>query len=185
LFFGQDLWHSYLAFGRMKTIQILAGFVLLFTFSNTNAQQAASDSGARYIKVPAGYLMVLRQGDDIFKELEKIAQREKIPAASLSGMGFVGSVTFGFFNRQTKQYEPKSFTDMELASMSGSIAWQDQKPSLHIHGLGTGRDFQAVGGHMLGAVVGTGTLEITIVLHDKELKRVKDEQLGANVLKLN
>jgi predicted DNA-binding protein with PD1-like motif len=137
----------------------------------------------KYVKVPAGYLMVLRQGDDVFSELEKLAMNEKIPSANLSGMGFV-NVKFGFFNFETKEYEPKEFKDVELASMSGSIAWKEGKPSLHCHGTVTGKDFTAHGGHMLGATVGTGSVEIIITVHDKQLERITEQPLGANVLNL-
>lgn len=148
------------------------------------AQQQDSANHVRYIKVPAGYLMVLRQGDDVLAHLEHLAQKEKIPSANYVGMGFV-NVTFGFFNFKTKEYEPKEFKDVELASMTGSIAWQDGKVSLHTHGLVTGKDFKAFGGHMLAAAVGTGSVEIMVTLHDKSLQRVKEEPLGANVLNLD
>jgi predicted DNA-binding protein with PD1-like motif len=69
--------------------------------------------------------------------------------------------------------------------MTGSVAWQDGKASLHIHGVVTGKDFKAHGGHLLKATVGTGSLEIMFTLHDKQLKRIKEEPLGANVLQLS
>lgn len=98
-------------------------------------------------------------------------------------MGFVNT-RFGFFNFDTKEYEPKDFKDVELASFTGSMAWQNGKPSLHSHGVVTGRDFKAYGGHMLAATVSTGSVEITVIVHDKKLERKKDEALGANVLEL-
>jgi predicted DNA-binding protein with PD1-like motif len=163
----------------MQLLNIL--FLLLFfsvVKTSSNAQEAL-----KYVKVQAGYLMVLKQGDDVFAELEKLAQNEKIPSANLSGMGFVNA-KFGFFNFKTKDYEPKEFRDVELASMSGSIAWQNGKPSLHCHGTVTGKDFAAHGGHMLGATVGTGSVEIMITVHDKQLERVTEQPPGANVLQL-
>lgn len=39
--------------------------------------------------MPAGYLMVLRQGDDILKEIEQLAINENIQSANFTGMGFV------------------------------------------------------------------------------------------------
>ena len=98
-------------------------------------------------------------------------------------MGFVDA-KFGFFNFETKQYEPKEFKGVELASMSGTIAWQDGKVSLHTHGVVTDKDFNAHGGHMLEATVGTGSVEILVTLHDKSLQRIMEQPLGANVLKL-
>ncbi|MCF0052588.1 DNA-binding protein [Dyadobacter sp. LJ53] len=77
-----------------------------------------------------------------------------------------------------------SGTITELASMSGSIAWKEGKPSLHCHGTVTGKDFTAHGGHMLGATVGTGSVEIIITVHGKRLERVTEQPPGANVLNL-
>lgn len=92
--------------------------LLLFSifFNTTRAQQNLSDTARRYIKTPTGYFMVLRQDDDVLKQLEDFATQENIPAASFTGMGFV-NVKFGFFNFKTKEYEPKEFKDVELASM--------------------------------------------------------------------
>ncbi|RAJ95749.1 hypothetical protein LX87_03497 [Larkinella arboricola] len=147
------------------------------------AQNVTRTAIKRYINVPAGYLMVLRQGDDVFAHLEELARKEKIPSATFTGMGFVNA-KFGYFNRETKQYDPREFEDVELASLSGSIAWQDQKPSLHVHGVVTDKNFQAFGGHLLAATVGTGSVEIMVTVHDKPLKRVMEQPLGANILNL-
>jgi predicted DNA-binding protein with PD1-like motif len=161
-------------------------FYLAAMFALLNVSLSASgqsDTTKRYIKVPSGYLMVLRQGDHVFSEIEKMATAENIPAATFTGMGFVNA-RFGFFNFKTKEYAPKDFKDMEMASMTGSVAWQDGKASLHIHGVVTGKDFKAYGGHLLSASVSTGSLEIMFTLHDKPLQRIKEEPLGANVLQL-
>ncbi len=83
----------------MKTAYIL--LLNLFLMTTATAQDTT-----RYIKTSTGYLMVLRQGDDIFKQLESFAEREKIPSASFTGFGFV-NVTFGYFNRNTKNMSPK------------------------------------------------------------------------------
>lgn len=135
----------------------------------------------RYTKVPTGYLMVLRQGDDIIKEIENLAEQENIPSANFTGMGFV-NMTFGFYDFKAKKFDPKEFKDMELAGMHGTIAWQNGKPSIHAHGTVTGKDFVAYGGHILSGTVGTGSLEIMVTVHDRQLERVKEKELGANVL---
>ncbi|HMI02186.1 MAG TPA: hypothetical protein VK541_06875 [Pedobacter sp.] len=48
----------------------------------------------------------------------------------------------------------------------------------------TSSSFKAFGGHLLSATVGTGSLEITVIVHDKKLQRKMEEPLGANVLQL-
>jgi len=147
---------------------------LLLAFAFASAQK-------QYVKVPEGYLMVLEQGDDILKKLEEFTVAEKIASANFTGMGFV-NMKFGFFNYDTKEYEPKQFNDVELASMQGTIAWQKGKVSIHAHGVVTDRTFQAYGGHILDGKVGKGTLEIMIFVHDKKFERIKDEKRGYNIL---
>lgn len=145
---------------------------------------AQTDNKRRYTKVPSGYLMILRQGDDILKELEKFAIAENIPSANFTGMGFVNA-QFGFFDAATKKYIPKDFNNVEMASMHGTIAWQNGKVSIHTHGVVGDSNFNAYAGHILSGSVSTGSLEVMITPHDKKLERKMDEQLGANVLDID
>jgi predicted DNA-binding protein with PD1-like motif len=46
----------------------------------------------------------------------------------------------------------------------------------------TDASFKAFGGHLLSATVGTGSLEITVIVHDKRLECRMEEPMGANVL---
>jgi len=167
----------------MKTNKFWIGLILIATLvtEKANAQKTQPEI-PRYSKVSSGYLMVLRQGDNIFEEIEALAQKENVPSANFTGMGFV-NMTFGFYDFKKKEYDPKQeFKDMELASMQGSIAWQKGKVSIHAHGTVTGKDFKAYGGHILSGSVSTGSLEIMVIVHDKKFERVKEEKLGANVL---
>lgn len=163
----------------MKKFLLL--FLLLIIGSQTVSAQKTQPDIARYTKVPVGYLMVLRQGDDILKEIEELAKKENIPSANFTGMGFV-NMTFGFFDFKTKKFNPKEFKDMELTGMHGTIAWQKGNVSIHAHGTVAGKDFKAYGGHILSGTVGTGSLEILVTVHDKKLERIMEKQLGANVL---
>jgi uncharacterized protein len=152
-------------------------------FAQQNSSQPAKDSMPLYQKTPTGYLMVLREGADVLQSLEQLAIAENIPSAGFTGMGFVHA-EFGFFNFDTKEYDPKSFRNVELASLTGSIAWQNGKPSLHTHGVITGKDFAAFGGHVLKLSVSTGSVELHITRYDKRLTRKEETPPGANVLQL-
>ncbi|MFC6491408.1 PPC domain-containing DNA-binding protein [Ancylobacter dichloromethanicus] len=66
--------------------------------------------------------MVLREGDDVFARLDELVGHEAIPAAVICGFGFVRKATFGFFDFQTKQYRPKTITDLDLTNLTGSLA---------------------------------------------------------------
>jgi predicted DNA-binding protein with PD1-like motif len=158
----------------MKTM--LSLILLLLSFSSLSDDR-------RFIKTPTGYLLVLKQGDQVLDRLEHLMTSEKIPSATLSGIGFV-NIEFGFYDFQKKIYLPKSFEKVELASLNGSLAWKEGKPSVHAHGVVTGKDFLAHGGHILKAQVSTGSVEITVTVHEKKLERATDPSIGANVLGL-
>jgi predicted DNA-binding protein with PD1-like motif len=145
--------------------------------------QNQSEPGRKYVRSGDRYLMVLREGDDAFAHLRKLAIQEKIRGATFDGFGF-GHAKFGYFDQQKKSYDEREVRDVELASLRGSIGWQDGAPSLHAHAVATDRGFAAHGGHLLGLQVGKGSLELEITLHDLQLYRVRDEALGANVLEL-
>ena len=166
-----------------KTHLYLAILLSILVSVNASAQKN-KDQIKRYTKVPHGYLMVLLQGDDILPQIETFAKAENIPSANFTGMGFV-NMTFGFFDFNTKKFIPKEFKDVELASMNGTIAWQKGKVSIHAHGVVTDKNFNAFGGHILEGTVGTGSLEIMIIVHDKPFERKFEENLGANVLCLD
>jgi predicted DNA-binding protein with PD1-like motif len=143
-----------------------------------------NSSRKRYIKTKAGFLMVLRHRDDVLGRLSELAEAEQLASASFVGMGFVHRATFGFYDFGKKAFDPKTFYDTELASMTGTIAWQNGKPSIHAHGVVSDASFAAVGGHVLELEVGTGSLEITITAHDQKLEREIDPGIQANILGL-
>lgn len=149
------------------------------------AADSASAPHAKYIKTPTGYLMVLRHGDNVLQNLEQMAQAENIPSASFVGIGFMSEATFGFYDFARKRFNPKTFTNVEMANMTGSIAWKEGKPSIHAHGIVTDGSFIGAGGHLLGLTVGTGSCEITVILHPQRLERFVDPAIGANVLGLH
>jgi predicted DNA-binding protein with PD1-like motif len=170
---------------EMKIILIYSVYFFLGMFAGSEIKsQDKVASFSRYTKTSAGYLMVLRQGDNVFAELEAMAVKENISFANFTGIGFFGKVQFGYFNKTTKKYELREFADVEAVSVTGSIAWENNKPSLHMHCVVGDKDMNAFGGHILSGVVGTGSLEVYIVINDKKLERKEDISIGAKVLEI-
>src|SRR5262245_2478377 len=138
----------------------------------------------KYIRTRVGYLMVLRHQDDVLAALSDLTEREAVSSARFVGMGVSGCVTFCFYSFERKVYDPKTYLNVELARMTRTIAWQHSKPSLHAHGVVTGADFIAHGGHILRLEVGTGSMEITVTLHEQRLEREIEPTIRANILTL-
>lgn len=163
----------------------LKNLILLVTIITMNTIFAQQKDPCRYIKTPSGYLMVLRQGDDVLAHIENLAKAENTPSASFTGIGFASEVTFGFYDFKAKKFNPKTFKKVEMGSLTGSIAWNEKGPSIHLHGIATDEKFNAFGGHILSLHVGTGSMEIYITVNDKKLERKVEQPLNANVLQLN
>lgn len=155
--------------------------------SNSNAAREAAREAQleapRHVRTDTGYLMVLRQGDDVFARLISLTQELSIPSASLVGLGF-GHATFGFWDAQRRAFNPRRFENVEIGSLVGSLAWKDGKPLPHLHAVACDSSFSAYGGHLLALEVGTGSMELTITVHSQRLQRQTDERTGANVLDL-
>jgi predicted DNA-binding protein with PD1-like motif len=143
-----------------------------------------SNSTAKAVPTPTGWLMVLTEGDDLFAELVALAHHRNIPSASFTGFGFAGKVTFGFFDFDKREYTPASYENREMTGINGSLAWKDGKPSVHAHGVGCGSDFGVRGGHLLALTVGRGSLEVTMTVHETRLERREEPSIGANILRL-
>lgn len=166
-------------------MKVLKTIILLFTVLITNTFSAQQKDNCRYIKTPTGYLMVLRQGDDVISNIENLAKTENIPSASFTGIGFASEVTFGFYDFNAKKFNPKTFSKVEMGSLTGSIAWNEKGPSIHVHGIATDDQFNAFGGHILSLHVGTGSMEVYVTLNNQKLDRKIEQPLNANVLQLN
>jgi predicted DNA-binding protein with PD1-like motif len=139
----------------------------------------------RYIPTPGGFLMVLRQGDDVLARLGTLMVGEEIPSAMLSGFGFAGQITFGFFDFEAREYKPKSYENVEVTNLTGSLAWKDGKPLPHLHATAGNASFEAVGGHLLALEVGRGSMELYVTILPNRLERATDASIGANVLQLS
>ncbi len=166
--------------------------VILATFAATALMPCiahSAESMPSFIRTESGFLMVLKQGDDVLESLRQLAKRERIHGASFTGMGYARTATFGVYDFKTESYLPRTFDSVSVASLTGTLAWQQDEPSIHAHAVVVnGEEFQASGGHLLDLMVGAGSMEITIVVHDKtlekDLQRRKDADLGVDVLEL-
>lgn len=124
----------------------------------------------------------LKTGSKLPDALLDIAASERIPTASVEGIGGVKALTLAYFNRETKKYEEKGFDEfMEATSVVGNITLRDGEPYVHIHGTFGRRDMGVVGGHIMSATV-FPLLEVTITPTENTALRTFDEELGLSTI---
>lgn len=132
-------------------------------------------------KTAQGYLLSIEPGEDIIATLNVFAVEEKIPAGTFSAIGAVLGVELGYYELSEKQYHWKVFEGtIEIVSATGNIAWLDGSPIVHMHGVFSGTDFIAFGGHVRRAVV-SAACEVVLVVHDDKLIRSHDDVTGLNL----
>lgn len=137
-----------------------------------------------YQKRDKNFLIRLNRGGEIIASLISFCQKEKIEAGFLVGIGAVDQATLAHYSVENKKYSEKEFNQpLELASLSGTIAILDNKPSIHAHAVLANNSFSTISGHLVkGRISGTG--EILVVPLGKEIKKRLDQETGLNILDL-
>jgi predicted DNA-binding protein with PD1-like motif len=129
------------------------------------------------------WIAVMAMGDEAKQSLLSFAKTENIEAASFVALGAFEKATIGYFDWQTKKYQPIQVNEqVEVITLVGDIV-PDEKgnASLHAHTvLGRG-DGSTRGGHLIEGVV-RPTLEITITETPAHLTRRKHPELGVALI---
>ena len=142
----------------------------------------ANDPEGRYISTPTGYLMVLRAGDNVFAQLERLARRA-VTQRQFHWLGLrarhlrvLGRVEEGLRSAQVPRRGD---------GKHGGQCRVEARRALHPCSRRRRRQgLPRYGGHLLDLEVSTGSMEITLLRHEKRLERVLESCTGANVLGL-
>jgi uncharacterized protein len=134
---------------------------------------------------PGGLIARLAVGDEIHAALKALARERAIPSASLTGLGAVSDVTLALFDPVARVYrETRLVEDLEIATMTGNIAWVGDEPMVHIHGVVSRADGSTAGGHIMRGIVSV-TLEVSLLVYPVRLTRKPDPEFGLNLLDLD
>ena len=123
------------------------------------------------------FLIVLQPGDELHQSVLAAASEHGIEGGLVSAIGAVDEIELGYFCLPERVYTRRLVQEqLEVVSLNGNLALKDGKPFLHAHGLFTGRDFVALGGHVFRARVSI-TLEV-FVLRTAPLRRLPYPEFG-------
>lgn len=131
----------------------------------------------------AGGVIVARLevGEEIVACVARLAEREGITFAEVSGIGAVCEFAVSVYDVAAKRYYDNSFAEpMELTSLLGTVTRMDGKPYVHLHATAGGGDGRVHGGHLKRAVIGA-TCELVVRAETFAVGRRRDEATGLNV----
>src|SRR5690349_9677487 len=133
---------------------------------------------------PITYAVVLDTGEEVTGELGKFVRDQEVEAASVTAIGAFSRAVLGYFQWETKQYKKIAVDEqVEVVSLLGDVAVDDEGPTLHLHAVLGKSDGSVVGGHLIEAYV-RPTLEIILVQSPSYLRKRKDPETGLALINI-
>jgi predicted DNA-binding protein with PD1-like motif len=128
------------------------------------------------------YLLVFRTGQEVMKGLLEFAQKHKLVAGHLTGIGAISDAVIGYFDPEKKAYlRTHENGQAEVLSLTGNLALYDSEPFFHVHvALGL-RDSSGRGGHVFELTV-RPTVELVLTTYPKPVRREVDPETGLPLL---
>lgn len=125
------------------------------------------------------YLLRLDRGDDLIEKLTEIVKENDIHLATISGLGAVSKIVFGYYDQKDWEYNfLEKEGQFEILSLNGNVSIKDGEPMVHAHIMLADEEGNAFGGHLgEGTVVFASEIEIQ-ELSDADKTRKYDEDTG-------
>lgn len=135
-----------------------------------------------YKKVQQKYIVRLDKGETIIARLTDFLNEMDIHSGFLFGIGAVNKAQISYYSLEDMAYHPTEVEgEYEVLNMTGNIASSDGETIIHAHITLTNKEYNAIGGHLLEAIVGP-TLEVFIEPFDAKIERIYDPSTGLKLL---
>ncbi len=126
--------------------------------------------------------IILKKGDKFQESFREFLRRNRVNSGFFFGLGAVTRPELAFYDLTKKKYLKKKFPGLfEVLSITGNVAQSGEGVAVHAHVVLGNDKFQAIGGHLVDAVIG-GTLEINLI-ESGLMERRLDDETGLNLLK--
>ncbi len=136
----------------------------------------------KHMQSDSSQVLILQRGEELIESLNSFAAEQKLNSAWLSGLGGAGRVELGFYDLNKRDYDWQVYDGpLEILSLTGNLTIVDDQPFWHVHGVFSGRDFQAIGGHVRNMEVEL-TAELHITPLSTPLTRTFDDQTGLKLI---
>jgi predicted DNA-binding protein with PD1-like motif len=116
------------------------------------------------------------------KGLLKFANKHKLVAGHLTGIGAISDAVIGYFDPHTKTYlRNHEAGQAEVLSLTGNLTLDDNQPFFHVHVALGRRDGSARGGHLF-AMTARPTVELVLTAYPEPVRRRIDPEWGLPLL---
>jgi predicted DNA-binding protein with PD1-like motif len=134
---------------------------------------------------PKVFALIFETGDEIASVLQQFSKDLGLGGSSFKAIGALSYVKLGWFNWETKKYDPACILpeQVELLSLIGDTALKDGEPLVHAHVVVGCSDGTARGGHLLEACV-RPTCELILTESPIHLQKKFDPESGIALIQL-
>ena len=128
------------------------------------------------------FVVVLRTGEEVLRELRAFAGRQKIVAAQFTAIGALSDAVLAYFDWEKQDYQSSPVRrQVEVVSLVGELAGGR---SLRIHAILAGREGTALAGYLTQAHV-RPKLEVTINATLRHSRKIHDPEGERALIDLN
>ena len=122
--------------------------------------------------------LVFATGDEVMETLTAWCQEQRVTGAHFTAIGALSGATLGWFDWQTKAYREIPLEEqVEVLTLAGDVALQDDQPAVHAHIVVGRSDGTAHGGYLLHGHV-RPTLELILDEVPAHLRKRHDPESG-------
>ena len=129
------------------------------------------------------FAVIFQNGDEPMSGLLDFANAKGLTGARITAIGAFENATLAYFDWEAKEYREIPVKEqVEVLSMLGDIALNDDEPVVHVHAVLGRRDGSTIGGHLKAAHV-RPTLEVIIDEQPEYLRKFRDRESGLALIK--
>ncbi|OGI85603.1 hypothetical protein A3A05_01620 [Candidatus Nomurabacteria bacterium RIFCSPLOWO2_01_FULL_41_12] len=124
----------------------------------------------------------IEKGEDCLEILKSLA-KERDKSFLFSIIGACSLVELSYYDLKNRKYFSKEFTEenMEILNVNGNVAWSEDEPIVHAHGVFSNENYETFGGHVVKLVISLTGETIIDWLPEKIIKKY-DEETGLKLL---
>lgn len=124
----------------------------------------------------------MEKGEECLEVLKSLAKK-KDGSFNFSIIGACGEVELSYFDVATKKYFKKVFNtgNIEIVSINGNVAWFEDAPIVHMHGVFSDEEYKCFGGHVAKCIISITGEAVIDWLPEKIMKK-SDTETGLKLL---